>query len=62
MKVYRDWRNVIQTAYDDGMKKGTLKIQIIIALQRNKLTINEIVEDFEVSIDFVLKIKNENNL
>jgi hypothetical protein len=62
LKIYRDWRNIIQTAYDDGVKKERLKYQIIIALNRNKLAINEIAEDFEVSVDFVLEIKRENNL
>jgi hypothetical protein len=62
LKIYRDWRNIIQTAYNDGVKKGVLKSQIIIALERNELTVNEIAQGFEVSIDFVLKIKKENEL
>lgn len=62
LKIYRDWRNIIQTAYDDGVKKGRLNSQVIIALERNKLTVEEIAENFKVSVDFVLKIKRENNL
>lgn len=62
LKIYRDWRNIIQTAYNDGVKKGRLNSQIIIASKRNKLTFEEIAEDFDVSADFVLKIKEENNL
>jgi hypothetical protein len=62
LKIYRDWKSIIQTAYDDGVKKARLNARIIIALQRNKLNVDEIAEDFEVSIDFVLKIKKENNL
>lgn len=62
LKIYRDWRNIFQTAYDDGVKKGKLKSQIIIALEGRKLTVDEIAQGFEVSTDFVLKIKNENGL
>ncbi len=62
LRIYRDWRNIIQTAYDDGKKEVRLSAQIIIALQRNRLTIKEIAEDFEVSVDFILKLKKENNL
>jgi hypothetical protein len=36
--------------------------RIIRTIKRGKLSIDEIVEDFEVSVDFVLKIKKENNL
>ena len=44
-----------------GIEEGKLEAKtqgIIKALQRNKLTIQEIAEDFEVSTDYVLKIKN----
>jgi hypothetical protein len=26
LKIYRDWRNIIQTAYDDGVEKGNIRI------------------------------------
>lgn len=42
LRIYRDWRNIFQTAYNDGVKKGRLNSQIIIALERNKLAIDEI--------------------
>jgi hypothetical protein len=39
------------------------KIQgIIKALKRGKLTIEEIAEDFDTTIEFVIKIKKEYNI
>ena len=29
LKIYRDWRNIIQFAYDDGVREGRRKAQII---------------------------------
>ena len=73
LKSYRDLKNVIDTAFDDGENKG--KIEGIIegkieekienikkALIRKKLTVEEIAEDFNATIDFVLQIKKENGL
>lgn len=69
LKVYRDLKNTFDTSHRDGEIKGETKGRIdqkiesiIKCLQRGKLTVDEIAEDFEVSIDFVLKIKKENNL
>ena len=48
-----------------GIQKGKIeeKIEgIVKALKRGKLTIEEIAEDFDVTIDFVLTIKTENKL
>ena len=61
LKSYRDLKNVIDTSYDDG-KKDEKKEGIIKALKRGKLTIDEIVEDFNTTVDFVLQIKKEQNL
>jgi predicted transposase YdaD len=58
----------MDTAYDEGKMEGKMegeqiglerekKKGIIKALQRGKLTIEEIAEDFEVSIEYVLEIK-----
>jgi exonuclease VII small subunit len=52
---------VIDTAFDEGGMKEKIE-RIIRTIQSGKLSIDEIVEDFEVSVDFVLKIKKENNL
>jgi DNA repair ATPase RecN len=61
LKSYRDLKNVIDTSYDDG-KKDEKKEGIVKALKRGKLTIEEIVEDFSTTIDFVLQVKKEQNL
>ena len=65
VKQYRDLKNAMDTSHNDGKIEGRIeqKIEgIIKALRRGRLTIDEILEDFEVSVDFVLKIKEENNL
>ena len=65
LKSYRDLKNVIDTSYDDGKKDGEIEEKIkgiIKALKRAKLTIEEIAEDFSTTIDFVLKVKKEQNL
>ena len=49
----------------EGLIEGELKGKIegiIKTLKRGKLTLTEISEDFEVTIEFVLKIKNENGI
>jgi predicted transposase/invertase (TIGR01784 family) len=73
LKTYRDLKNVIDTAFDEGENKGKIegkiegqmeeKIQgIRSALKRSKLTMDEIAEDFKTTVDFVMKIKKEHNL
>lgn len=73
LKSYRDLKNVIDTAFDEGENKGKIegKIEgkleekinnIKKALVRKKLTIEEIAEDFDTTIDFVLQIKESHNL
>lgn len=61
LKSYRDLKNVIDSAFDDGvMKEKTTNI--IKALQRGKLSVSEIAEDFNTTSDFVIKIKKDSNL
>ena len=65
LKSYRDLKNVIDTSYGDGKNDGKIeeKIEVIISsLKRGKLTIEEIAEDFKTTVDFVLKVKKEQNL
>jgi hypothetical protein len=65
LKSYRGLKNVIDTSYDDGKKDGEIEERvkgIIKALKRGKLTIEEMAEDFSTTIDFVLKVKEEQNL
>jgi PD-(D/E)XK nuclease family transposase len=65
LKVYRDLKNVIDTAFDDGKAEGKLEAkyeQITKTVKRGKLTITEIAEDFEVEKDFVFQIQSELNL
>ena len=57
LKVIRDFKNTVDFAYDEGKTEGK-NIGIINALKRGKLREEEIAEDFEVSIDYVLKLKN----
>ena len=69
LKSYRDLKNVIDTSYDDGKKDGEIEGEvrektkgIIKALKQGKLTIEDIAEVFSTTIDFVLKVKEEQNL
>lgn len=65
LKTYRDLKNVIDTAFQDGELKGELKTKtkgIIKFLKSGKLSIEEIAEGLEVTIDFVLQVKKENHL
>lgn len=65
LKNYRDLKNVIDTAFGEGKIEGKLegKIEgIIKALKRGKLSIEEISEDFDVTIKFVLQIKKDNHI
>jgi hypothetical protein len=56
-----DTEQELRKAKDIG--KLEEKIQgVVNALKRNKLTIEEIAEDFDTTVDFVLKIKKEHNL
>jgi predicted transposase/invertase (TIGR01784 family) len=61
LKSYRDLKNVIDTAFDEGEMKGKTN-GIIKSLKRGKLSIEEIAEDFDVSVDDVLKIKHDNQI
>ena len=73
LKSYRDLKNVIDTAFGEGKTEGKTegkiegkteeKIQgIINALKRGKLSIEEIAEDFNTTVEFVLKVKKDYNL
>jgi predicted transposase YdaD len=51
----------LQKGEEIGLTKGKIEEKnkgIIKALQRGKLSIQEIAEDFEVSIEYVLNLKN----
>ncbi len=55
----------VMSTYDSIITKGKIegKIEgILKSLKRGKLSLEEIAEDFDVTITFVLKIKKENNL
>jgi predicted transposase YdaD len=73
LKSYRDLKNVIDTAFDDGKVEGKIegkvegkveeKIENIRkALIRNRLSIEEIAEDFDTTVEFVTQIKQTLNL
>ena len=65
LKSYRDLKNVIDTAFGEGETKGKTeeKIQgIIKALKQGKLTIEEIAEIFNTTVEFVLIVKKDYNL
>ena len=69
LKSYRDLKNVIDTAFDDGQAKGKMEgkmeektANIVKALKRGKLSVEEIAEDFETTVDIVLQVKEDHNL
>ena len=65
VKVYRDLKNSIDTAFDDGIIEGKIegKIEgIIRSLQSELLSIEQVAQIFQVSIEFVQKIKIDNEL
>lgn len=77
LKYYRDLKNVIDTAVAEGEPKGRIEGKIVgiiegkmegkivgisKSLRRGKLTVEEIAEDFEVTIEFVLQIKSQQGL
>jgi len=45
----------IEIGFEKGIEKG-----ILAALKRGKLSVNEIAEDFDVSVEYVLEIKTKN--
>jgi hypothetical protein len=61
LKSYRDLKNVIDTAFDEGAIKEK-SANILKALKRGKLSIEEIAEDFDTTTKFVLEIMRENKL
>jgi predicted transposase/invertase (TIGR01784 family) len=61
LKQYRDLKNVIDTAFDDGGKKERLE-GIIRALEMGNISVEVIAQLFKESVDFVLKIKDKNSL
>ena len=61
LKIYRDWRNVIQFAYKDGVRKEKIE-SIISALKIGSLSVEVIAQIFKESVEYVLKIKDENSL
>ena len=65
LKYYRDLKNVIDTAVAEGKTKGRMeeKIEgITKALRRGKLTVTEIAEDFDVTTEFILRIKAQSHV
>ena len=66
LKGYRDLKNIIETAYENREKHNS-RIEektknIKNALLRKKLTVEEIAEVFDTTIDLILQIKKDNNL
>jgi hypothetical protein len=72
-KQYRDLKNVIDTSHSDGEIKGEIqgKIKgrkeqkdesIISALEMGTLSVEVIAQVFKESVEYILKIKEENNL
>ncbi len=64
-KIMSTYDSIIAKGKAQGISQGEINSKIIgvrKALNRKKLTIEEIAEDFEVSLEFVLKIKKEHNL
>ncbi|SFC39366.1 conserved hypothetical protein (putative transposase or invertase) [Flexibacter flexilis DSM 6793] len=62
LKYYRDVKNSLDTAKEEGREEGRLETTIKgiqKALQRGKLTVAEIAEDFDMPLEFVQKVKNQ---
>jgi PD-(D/E)XK nuclease family transposase len=65
LKSYRDLKNVIDTSFGEGKIEGKIEEKtegIIKALKRGKLTTEEIAEDFNTTVGFMLEIQKEFNL
>ena len=65
LKQYRDLKNVIDTSHSDGKIEGKIegKVEgIVSALEIGSLSIEIIAQIFKESVNYVLKIKQENNL
>lgn len=64
-KHFRDLKNVIDTSFEEGKIEGRIEGKMegaVKSLQRGKLTLEEIAEDFDISLDFIAKIKQEYQL
>ena len=65
-KLFNNTENsVIMSTYDSIIAKGKIEVKIegiLKTLRIGKLSVEEIAEDFEVAVSFVLRIKKENNL
>jgi len=55
------YESILQRSETKGKLKGKLE-GIIKSLKRGRLTISEIAEDFDVSVEYVLQNKAENGL
>ena len=69
VKVYRDLKNVIDTARSEAKTEGVLLGErqkmtegIIELLKLGKLTIREIAQVFRTTVEVVLEIKQQHNL
>ena len=60
LKAYRDMKNVLDTAFSDG-KMEEKQYNIRKAIKLGWMSDVELAEFFEVTLDFVLKIKQEND-
>lgn len=60
LKSYRDLKNVIDTAFDEGRLEEKTK-GIIKALGQGKLSVEEIAEVFSTTVEFVEQIKKGND-
>ncbi len=61
LKTYRDLHNVTETARKEGKIEEIIK-GITKALKQGKLSIEEIAEIFDVSINYVLDIQKNSTL
>jgi hypothetical protein len=54
--------SIIPSYFKEKNIENELETRIVQSTKREKQTINEIAEDFGVTVDYILKIKEENNL
>lgn len=69
LKVYRDLKNVIDTAFEEGRRQAKEAAQreiakpfIIALLELDKLSIEKIASMTNSTMDYILQVKNEHPL
>lgn len=69
LKIYRDLKNTFDTSHKDGKSEGKIEGRkeqkdegIINALEMGMFSVEVIAQLFKESVEYILKVKKENNL